>query len=125
MSRTLSAQELHNLAMNTVGKKLEKDGYEFIAVNSTLKKHPQFVCIDEANKRYFVIVQYVSVVNYPAPFDVIWMETFKEHARKQNAKVLYAQVGLGDKEQPEHYPRLDQPYLLQFEGLRLLDIELN
>lgn len=39
----LSAQELHNLAMNIVGKKLQEMGYEFVAVNSKLKKHPQFV----------------------------------------------------------------------------------
>ena len=39
----LSAQELHNLAMNIVGEKLEKMGYEFQAINSTLKRHPQFV----------------------------------------------------------------------------------
>ena len=39
----LTAQELHNLAMNIVGQKLEKMGYEFQAINSTLKRHPQFV----------------------------------------------------------------------------------
>ena len=39
----LTAQELHNLAMNIVGQKLEEMGYEFQAINSTLKRHPQFV----------------------------------------------------------------------------------
>jgi hypothetical protein len=111
--------------MNIVGKKLESEGFEFIAVNSTLKKHPQFVCIDKDNTHHFVIVQYVPVTKYPVAYDVIWMETFKEHARKQNAKVIYAQVGLGAEDDPENYPNLDQPYLLQFEGLRLLDIEMN
>jgi hypothetical protein len=125
MKRLLTEQELHNLAMNVVGKKLEADGYEFIAVNSTLKKHPQFVCIDQDSNRYFVIVQYVSVTEYPVSYDVIWMETFKEHARKNKARVLYAQVGLGSEDEPEVYPSLDQPYLLQFEGLQLLDVELN
>lgn len=36
----LSPQELHNLAMNIVGKSLEESGYEFMAVNSQLKKTP-------------------------------------------------------------------------------------
>ena len=40
---TLSEQELHNLAMNIVGDKLQGMGYEFVAINSKLKKHPQFV----------------------------------------------------------------------------------
>lgn len=41
----LSAQELHNLAMNIVGKDLEEQGYEFLGVNSKLKKDPQFVAL--------------------------------------------------------------------------------
>ena len=32
--QVLTAQELHNLAMNIVGKKLVKMGYEFQAKNS-------------------------------------------------------------------------------------------
>ena len=41
----LSEQELHQLAMNIVGKELENDGFEFLAVNSKLKRNPQFVAI--------------------------------------------------------------------------------
>ena len=44
MSLPLTKQELHNLAMNHVGKDLESRGFEFIAINSSLKKNPQFVC---------------------------------------------------------------------------------
>ena len=36
-------QELHQLAMKTVGDDLIAQGYEFVAVNSELKKDPQFV----------------------------------------------------------------------------------
>ena len=46
--KSLSEQELHQIAMNHVGKDLEKKGFEFIAINSQLKKHPQFVCVDNA-----------------------------------------------------------------------------
>ena len=34
--QVLTQQELHNLAMNIVGKKLEKMGYEFQRLNSQL-----------------------------------------------------------------------------------------
>ena len=47
MSKPLTEQELHNLAMNHVGKDLESRGFEFIAIKSKLKKHPQFVCNDK------------------------------------------------------------------------------
>ena len=50
MSKPLTEQDLHNLAMNHVGKELEQRGFEFIAINSKLKKHPQFVCIDKNNQ---------------------------------------------------------------------------
>ena len=42
-----SEQELHQLAMKTVGDDLIAQGYEFVAVNSELKKEPQFVCKKE------------------------------------------------------------------------------
>ena len=49
----LTKQELHNLAMNIVGKKLEKMGYEFQAINSQLKRHPQFVLFKKDNEFSF------------------------------------------------------------------------
>ncbi len=125
MQRELTYQELHNLAMNIVGKDLEKRGFEFIAVNSQLKKHPQFVCIDAKNQRYFVIVRFDTINNYPVDYDVIWMETFKNHAKKNNARVLFAGVGLGSINNEEKYPNLDEDYLLKYEGLQDLAVELN
>ena len=43
----LNEQQLHNTAMEVVGKKLEEDGFEFMTVNSELKKDPQFVCLKD------------------------------------------------------------------------------
>ncbi len=97
MSRPLSNQEQHNLAMNIVGKDLEANGYEFLAVNSQLKRNPQFVCIDKNNQRYFVIVKTGPISQFGVTYDVIWMETFKKHAQTQQAKVIFAGVGLGNK----------------------------
>lgn len=125
MSRPLTAQELHNLAMNIVGRDLESQGYEFIAVNSQLKKHPQFVCENKNNERFFVIVQANQISKTPVSYDVVWMETFKNHARKQNAKVLYASVGLSAKNDNSQPPVLNEDYLLQYEGLQHLDVEMN
>lgn len=125
MSTPLTKQELHNLAMNIVGKDLESKGFEFLAVNSQLKKHPQFVCIDKNNQRYFVIVKADSILESPITYDVIWMETFKNHARSQNAKVYFAGVGLGNKLDQRLPPNLNEEYLLQYDGLQLLAVELN
>ena len=41
----MTEQELHNLAMEVVGKRMEEQGFEFMTVNSELKKDPQFVCL--------------------------------------------------------------------------------
>jgi len=125
MSRVLTKQELHNLAMNIVGKDLEAKGYEFLAVNSQLKRHPQFVCIDKNNNKYFVIVKVALISDFAITYDVIWMETFKNHARENNAKVFFAGVGLGNINDKSIFPYLNSAYLLQYEGLQLLDIELN
>ena len=125
MSTPLSEQELHNLAMNLVGKDLEKRGFEFIAVNSKLKKHPQFVCIDKTSQYYFVIVRMVKLPENPNNYDVVWMETFKEHARDKDAKVLYAGVALGNPDGEELPIYLNEEYLCEYNGIQFIETNLN
>jgi hypothetical protein len=125
MSKALSKQELHNLAMNLVGKDLEKRGFEFVAINSKLKKHPQFVCIDKNSQYFFVIVKAVILPENPNNFDVVWMETFKQHAREKDAKVLYAGVGLGNPEGEDLPIYLDEDYLCEYNGIQVIDTNFN
>ncbi|QDO93735.1 Na(+)-translocating NADH-quinone reductase subunit F [Formosa sediminum] len=125
MSKALSTQELHNLAMNHVGKELEQRGFEFISINSQLKRHPQFVCIDKTGQYYFVIVKVVMLPENPNNYDVVWMETFKAHARSKNAKVLYAGVGLSNP-QGESLPiYLNEEYLIEYNGIQVIETHLN
>ena len=49
LPKPLSEKELHQLAMNIAGEDLKKNNYEFLSVNSRLKKDPQFVCIKNKN----------------------------------------------------------------------------
>ncbi|MBT8266997.1 MAG: Na(+)-translocating NADH-quinone reductase subunit F [Bacteroidia bacterium] len=125
MSKALSKQELHNLAMNHVGKELEQRGFEFIAVNSKLKKHPQFVCIDKTNQYYFVIVKVVILPDNPNNYDVVWMEAFKKHAREKDAKVLFAGVGLGNPNGENLPIYLDEDYLIEYNGIQIIETHLN
>lgn len=125
MKKALTDQELHNLAMNHVGKELEQRGFEFVAINSKLKKHPQFVCIDKNSQYYFVIVRVVMLPNNPNNYDVVWMETFKKHAREKDAKVLYAGVGLGNpngEDLPIYY---NEDYLMEYNGIQSIETNLN
>jgi len=125
MSKALTNQELHNLAMNHVGKDLEKRGFEFIAINSKLKRHPQFVCIDANNQYFFVIVKAVILPENPNNYDVIWMESFKNHAREKDAKVLYAGVGLGNPNGDELPVYLNEDYLIEYNGIQFIETHLN
>jgi hypothetical protein len=125
MSKALSKQELHNLAMNHVGKDLEQRGFEFIAINSKLKKHPQFVCIDKSSQYFFVIVRAVKLPENPNNYDVIWMETFKKHAFEKDAKVLYAGVGLSNPNGDDLPIYLNEEYLIEYNGIQVLEPNLN
>lgn len=125
MSKALTAQELHNLAMNHVGKDLEQRGFEFIAVNSKLKKHPQFVCIDKNKQYFFVVVRTVKLPENPNNFDVVWMETFKKHARDKDAKVLYAGVGLGNPENEDLPIYLNEDYVIEYNGIQFIETNFN
>lgn len=125
MSRALTEQEMHNLAMNLVGKELEERGFEFIAVNSKLKKHPQFVCIDKTKQYFFVIVKVVMLPENPNNYDMIWMESFKKHARENDAKVLYAGVALGNPNGEDLPVYLNEDYLIEYNGIQVVETHLN
>lgn len=125
MGIALTAQELHNLAMNHVGKELEERGFEFIAVNSKLKKHPQFVCVDKNKQRFFVIIKVVKLPANPDNYDLVWMETFLKHAHEQDAKVLFAGVGLGNPDDENLPVYLNEDYLLEYNGFQVVETNLN
>ena len=125
MRKALSAQELHNLAMNHVGKDLEQRGFEFIAINSKLKRHPQFVCMDKNKQYYFVIVKAVMLPDNSNNYDVVWMESFKKHAQEHNAKVLYAGVGLGNPQGEDLPIYLNEEYLIEYNGIQVIETHLN
>jgi hypothetical protein len=113
----LSELERHRLAMNHVGRELESHGFEFLAVNSELKKHPQFVCVDKpTNTLHFVLVAAKVYPEHPAQYDTVWMETFKAHAHKLKAKVLYAGVGIANATDIERPLYKNEDYELHYEG---------
>ncbi len=114
--RELTTQELHNLAMNIVGKTLEADGFEFMAVNSKPKKNPQFVCLKE-KLLHFIIVRNVVFPSDPKVYDVELMNKVKEHADKFEAKTYYAGVGLSNAEDQTLPVYLDEAYIVDYDGL--------
>ena len=92
----LDKQELHNLAMNIVGKDLEKQGYEFLAVNSKFKKDPQFVALKD-KKLHFVVVRAITYPDNPIDYDKALMTKMKNHADKYDALTFFAGVGIANK----------------------------
>ena len=81
MARELTEQELHNLAMNIVGRELEANGFEFMAINSKPKKNPQYVCLKE-KVLHFIVVRNVEFPLNPREYDEELMQTVKVHAEK-------------------------------------------
>lgn len=113
----LTKQELHNLAMNIVGKDLEEQGYEFLGVNSKLKKDPQFVALKN-KKLHFVIVRAVVYPDNPSVFDAVFMETIKTHALKFKARAFFAGVGLANSEDYETPVNSNNDYVINYSGLQ-------
>ncbi|MCW5517622.1 Na(+)-translocating NADH-quinone reductase subunit F [Muriicola sp. Z0-33] len=114
--KALTVQELHNLAMNIVGRKLEEEGYEFMGVNSKLKRNPQFVCLK--NKQlHFIIVRNIAFPNDPTVYDQGMAMKVKEHALKQDAKTYYAGVGLYNAEDRALPVYLNESYIVDYHGL--------
>lgn len=116
MEEKLSKQELHNLAMNIVGKLLETEGYEFLGVNSKLKRDPQFVVLKEKEVS-FIIVRAVSYPQDANAYDPQLMKTIKEHAQKFEARTYYAGVGLGHGNDYGKPVIKNEDYTLVYNGL--------
>ena len=117
MSKPLTEQELHNLAMNIVGKDLESQGYEFLAVNSKLKKDPQFVALKN-KKLHFVLVQAITYPDDPNAYDVVFFETMKQHALKFKARTYYAGVGLANAKDYNLPVTSDEDYVVNYPGIK-------
>ncbi len=114
--RPLTEQELHNLAMNIVGKELQAEGYEFMGVNSKPKKNPQFVCLK--NKQlHFIVVRNVVFPQDPKKYDIDLMGKIKVHALKQEGKTYYAGVGLYNAIDQSLPVFLNEEYIVEYNGL--------
>lgn len=113
----LTYQQLHNLAMNTVGRALQDLGWEFLLVNSDLKKNPQFVCLDPQGGKHFIIVRAVLNGDEPDDYDAQYMQKVKTHAKQNHAKAHWAGVGLTHLQNPHQPLILGEPYQVNFKGL--------
>ncbi|WP_430906265.1 Na(+)-translocating NADH-quinone reductase subunit F [Maribacter sp. 2-571] len=116
--KALTDQELHNLAMNIVGHRLEEDGFEFMAVNSELKKNPQFVCLRD-KKLHFVVVKSIAYPGDPKDIELYRGDLLKmkEHALKFEADTYFAPVGLVNATDYELPVYLNEEYIVDYDGL--------
>lgn len=117
MENELTKQELHNLAMNIVGRDLEDSGFEFLGVNSEFKRDPQFVALKE-KKLHFIVVRAVAYPDNPRKYDPALMKKVKDHAIKYNARTFYAGVGLANSGDYERPVLKDEDYIVNYEGLQ-------
>lgn len=116
MGKPLTEQELHNLAMNIVGRQLEEEGYEFMGVNSKPKKNPQFVCLKE-KKLHFIVVRSIAFPEDPKKYDETLMQKMKDHADKHEARTYFAGVGLSNAVDRNLPVYLNEEYIVDYDGL--------
>lgn len=117
MNEKLTKQELHNLAMNIVGKDLEEKGFEFMSINSKLKRDPQFVALKDKDL-HFVIVRAIQYPEDANRYDPVFMQTIKQHALKFNARTYYAGVGLGHGSDYGKPTLKNEDYTMVYNGLQ-------
>ncbi len=116
--QALTEQELHNLAMNIVGRQLEADGFEFLTVNSKLRKNPQFVCTKN-KKLHFIVVKSIEYPGNPRDLEFYRsdLNKMKEHALKFEATTYYAPVGLVNAKDYDLPVYLNEEYIVDYDGL--------
>ncbi len=117
----LKRQELHQMGMNVVGKHLEENGFEFLAIKSESGSSPQFVCMKNEKEVFFVLVRTVTFPENPESYDESWMLKMKKHAIDKKARLLYAGVGIADANDMMAQPRKGQESFINYKGL----VEIN
>ncbi|MGB0868794.1 MAG: Na(+)-translocating NADH-quinone reductase subunit F [Flavobacteriales bacterium] len=110
-----TSQELHQIAMTTAGKKLESKHFEFLAINSGIKKSPQFIARKDG-KLSFVLVKFCLYPENPESYDTIWMETIKAHAKEKEARLYFIGVGFANSNAMEKPPSKNDDLLIKFSG---------
>src|SRR5690606_2487277 len=116
MSRELTQQELHNLAINIVDREHEAQDIEFMEVNRATGKKPQFVCL-RAKALHFIAACAEAFPEDPTAYDPKLLKRVKEHSQKFEAGCFYAGVGLYNAGNRELPVELDQEYLVDYQGL--------
>ena len=116
-STELSSKEIHQLGMNHVGKHLEENGFEFLAVKSELGHSPQFVCLKNEKDLFFVLVRTVTFPDNPDKYDNAWMQKMKKHAIDKKARLLYAGVGIADSIDMMTKPKKGKESFVNYKGL--------
>ncbi|MEK9604553.1 MAG: Na(+)-translocating NADH-quinone reductase subunit F [Flavobacteriaceae bacterium] len=116
----LNSQEIHKLAMKEVGDHLSEEGFEFLSVNSQLKKDPQFVCLKE-KKLHFVVVRGCLYPENPRTFDVQLMKQVRDHAIKYKATTYFAGVGFANAQDYELPLTQNDSYAVNFDGLQIME----
>ena len=113
----LNETEIHQLAMKEVGDHLSSQGFDFLAVNSQLKKDPQFVCKKE-KQLIFVVVKATVYPANPKDFDQELLDKIKAHAEKYDASVCFAGVGFARADNYDLPLIKSKPYAINYEGLQ-------
>ena len=116
----LAEEELHRLAMNIIGKDLDKDNYEFLSINSSLEKNPQFVCTK--NKQlYFIIVKAILYPENPKTFEIKNLNKILDHCTKFDANLLCAKVGLANSDDYELPLFKNSSYIVNYDGIEKIN----
>ena len=116
----LKESEIHQLAMKEVGDYLSKEGYDFLAVNSQLKKDPQFVCLKD-QKLYFIVVRGFLYPDNPKKFDSQMMKRVINHGIKYKATTYFAGVGFANAHDYEMTLTKNDSYAVNFDGLQIME----
>jgi hypothetical protein len=91
-----------------------------LAVNSQLKKDPQFVCLKD-QKLHFVVVRGCLYPDNPKKFDFQLMEQVRDHGIKYKATTYFAGVGFANAKDYELPLTKNDRYAVNFDGLQIME----
>lgn len=116
----LTEQDIHNIGMNHVGKELQSMGFEFLGVNSELKKNPQFVTYKKNHTMNFVVVKTsIFPANKTDLFNQELINKLSQHAQEKCANLWFALVEIKTENPTEQIRKTDDIWI-DFKGFDVI-----
>lgn len=117
----MNEQDIHDSAIDIAAEHLKEEGYHIVSSHNTLRRDPQLVATKD-NQTFYVVVKTHIYPNNAHSMDINHMKRVEEYAQNNNAKLLYASLGLANGVDIEKPLTKSDGFYINFSGFHEISL---